>query len=78
MLRLKLIRDDEQEVIYNYYPENKNEFGTISVNKNTGEVKIISEVEKDKFCIYRNHALSKIRECQRKGAFIRESIVAWC
>lgn len=24
MLRLKLIREDEQEVIYNYYPENKN------------------------------------------------------
>ena len=37
MLLLKLLEESDSEVVYSYFPEKKKYFGTVKINKITGE-----------------------------------------
>ena len=38
MLLLKLLEESDSEVVYSYFPEKKKYFGTVKINKITGEI----------------------------------------
>lgn len=65
------------KIVFNYYPEGENEYGTISINENTGEVNILSIAQNDEFGSYKIHAIKRIKEYFDRRKFIFEDIVAW-
>ena len=77
MLTLKLISENEQELVFNYHPEGNSEFGTIVVNKRSEELHLLHDAENDEFGIYKVHAVSKIKEYLQNKVFLKETTVAW-
>lgn len=77
MLKLKLIKRIAGKIVFNYYPEGKEIFGTISVDERTGEMDVVRVSENDEFGRYKLHALKRIREFINGDTFTEEDIVAW-
>lgn len=78
MLRLELVSETQKEVIYNYFPEKGNEYGTVSMDKATGEFSVIDLSADDKFHIYLMHAVSRIEKYFAENNFKENDTVAWC
>lgn len=77
MLILKLIAEKASEVEYNYFPEQGEQSGSVTINKNTGEILDVQIALNDLNRRYLHHAVSKIIEFSEKGIFEDEVIVAW-
>lgn len=79
MLKFVMVEETDEIVIYNYYPEGKSVYGTISFNKKTKECKIIklSEEETDYFTWYARHMFSRCRKFHDEGQYEKEGMVAW-
>ncbi len=77
MLQLKLVENTSSRVVYNYFPEKKNIYGTVSLNKSNGEVLSVTVAENDVHDIYMHHAVSKVAEFIEKDNLPEEEIVAW-
>lgn len=77
MLTLKLKNENENSMIFNYYPENEKLFGTLNLDKKTGDIQIISVPENDQHHRYLQHAVSKINEYFSSGKYKNIAIVAW-
>ena len=77
MLTLKLKDENENSMVFNYYPENKKLFGTLNLDKKTGDIQIISVPENDSHHRYLQHAVSKIDEYFRSGKYENAATVAW-
>lgn len=77
MLKFIIIEENSKEVIYEYYPEDGVNSGTISVTKKTGEMRIIKLAINDKHQRYALKLLKKIREFQSNDSYKKEGIVAW-
>lgn len=77
MLILKLLSQDSGKIVFNYYPEGKEDFGTLSLNEHTGEISVISVPECDEFGRYRIHAIKRIKEYFQNKHFELEDIVVW-
>lgn len=77
MLRLELVNNTQNEVIYNYFPEQKEEYGTVSVKKDTGEFSIVKISVNDEHRRYLSHAVSRIEKYSAENNFIENDIVAW-
>lgn len=78
VVRLKQMLNDL--VIYKYYPEDKEEYGEISVNSRTGEIQETSPVEGaygGENSMYRGHAFSAMRKFFKNGKYPKESMIAW-
>ena len=77
MLKLKLINQHDGKIVFNYYPDGKDDFGTVSINERTGEVDVLSVAKSDEFGNYKIHAIKRIKEYFKNKNFILEDIVAW-
>lgn len=78
MLRLELVGNTQKEVIYNYFPEQGKEYGTVSMNKDTGEFSVVKISANDEFRTYLSHAVSKIKKYSAENIFLEHDVVAWC
>lgn len=77
MLRLELVDNMQGEIIYNYFPEEKEEYGTISMNKETGQLEIKKISENDSHRRYLFHAMKRIEEYFTEKRFLEKDVVAW-
>ena len=78
VVRLEHIKNDV--VVYRYYPENKNDYGIISVNTNTGQIKENTPVKGEyggENSMYRNNAFSDMRKFFKEKNFPKEWMIAW-
>lgn len=77
MLELVLNSDNGEIVEYNFFPEGKKEYGTITVNKKTGVVDITKRADGDDYDVYLRHAVSKVLNYQKSGSYQQKEMVAW-
>lgn len=77
MLRLKLVENTSYKVVYNYFPENKEKQGTVSLDKSNSEVLSVNIAENDVHDTYMHHAVSKVIKFIENNIFPEEEIVAW-
>ncbi|MDD6202469.1 MAG: hypothetical protein PUB13_05950 [Lachnospiraceae bacterium] len=77
MLKLKLMNKCDGKIVFNYYPEGKSDFGTVSINEKTGEIDIMNVAQNDEFGRYKIHAINRIKEYFENKKFVTEDIVAW-
>ena len=77
MLKLKLIERKNGKIVFNYYPEGKEECGSLSINEETGEINVMNMPESDEFGTYKIHAIKRIKEYFKNKNFQVEDIVAW-
>ncbi len=76
MVTLKLIRLTDEEVIYEYHPEDREIFGVISFNRITKEPTLLKDDEEYK-SDYRCHAYRRIRDYDGHNDFPETGLVAW-
>lgn len=77
MLLLKLVEETSSKVVYDYFPEQKENFGTITIDKITGEVTDVKVSSNDLHERYMHHAVSRIIEFFKNGTYNKEDIIAW-
>lgn len=77
MLRLELVDNTQSEVTYNYFPEQKEEYGTVSMKKDTGEFSIIKISVNDEHRRYLSHAVSRIEKYAIENNFQKKDTVSW-
>ena len=77
MLRLELISNTRSEVVYKYFPEQKEEYGTISINMVTGEPDIRKLASGDEHRRYLSHAVARIEKYLAEKIFPDSDVVAW-
>lgn len=77
MLRLKLIEETNSKVVYDYFPEQEDEFGTVTLNKLTGEIIDVKIASNDEHERYMHHAVSKVIDLFKNGSYSKEVVVAW-
>ena len=77
MLVLKLVNETATEATYNYYPEGKEMFGALIVNKVDGDIAVSEVAENDEFRRYLGHAVPKIKEFYEAAVYEKEALVAW-
>lgn len=78
MLQLKLVENMDTKVVYNYYPEGKELYGSVSLDKSNGEVIEVHVAENDVHDIYMHHAVSKVASFIENSNYPETEIVAWC
>ncbi len=57
---MKLINQYDGKIAFNYYPDEKDDFGTVSINENTGEVDVLTVAKSDEFGSYKIYAIKSI------------------
>ncbi len=77
MLVLKRVEWNDGKIVFNYYPEGKDSFGSISVDENSGELNVLRIAENDEFENYKVHAITRIREYFENRNFLQEDVVSW-
>ena len=77
MLTLRVKSESEEKIVYDFFPENTGERGTIELNKNDGEISVIKVADGDEYSRYLHHAVSKAREFFEKGHYEDNISVAW-
>ena len=77
MLKFKLIKNNDAEIQYAYYPEGKNDLGIVSYNKITDDYSIVMASEKDQHHSYAWKMISRLRKYVEAGTFKEEGMVAW-
>ena len=77
MLVLKLVNETATEAAYNYYPEGKEMFGVLIVNKDDGDIAVSKVAENDEFRRYLGHEVPKVKEFYDTTIYEKEALVAW-
>lgn len=77
MLILKQKVIIERRVIYDYFPEDKCDYGTIELNIDTGELKLVKKTEIYTQSIYLMHAYQALMRMRDEEDFSKYRIVAW-
>lgn len=77
MLILVLYMDHGDTVEYNFFPEGKEAYGTISINKSTGDIDVIKRADGDERERYLAHAIWRVMKYQKIGEYPQEATVAW-
>lgn len=77
MLVLKLVNNTDKKATYNYYPEGKEEFGVLSVNKVNGDINVDEVSNGDEFRRYIGHAVPKLKTFFKSGVYETEAMIAW-
>ena len=76
MLILRLEFLSNEIVRYRYYPEDREDFGLIELNRITGEINLKAEV-KEYGSFYWRHAVYRIDEYFEADNFPEKDMVAW-
>lgn len=66
-----LVDITEDEYVYNYYPNEEEEHGTVSINHKTGELKKIKISKIDKNQEFLLMAFSGLRSMRKNGEFFK-------
>ena len=77
MLLLKLVNEKDSEVVYNYFPEQGEQFGSVIISKTTGEIIDAQIAENDLHRRYLHHAVSKVVEFYENDVYEDKAVVAW-
>lgn len=77
MLKFILIEETAEKVVYEYFPENGAESGTVSYDRKADKCSIVTLSKTDKHQRYAQKMFSRIREYANNKAFQKEGIVAW-
>ena len=77
MLRLELARETNTEVVYNYFPEQEKEYGTITISKITGDVLGYETANNDKHRRYLRHAIARIGKYVDTKDYREKDVVGW-
>ena len=77
MVKLFLKENNGKRVIYDYYPEGKEPFGTIAIDISSGECTMVKKSEDDPFGDYYHHACRRMREYRAEGEFRERGMAAW-
>ena len=79
MLTFKIQYEDDEVVKYEYHPEDRKEFGVISVNKKSLEMKQEQAAYEDDVhdSFFSSMMFSKIRKFIKSGTYRKEGMVAW-
>ena len=74
---IKLIRYvfTNDEVLYKYYPEGQTAYGIASINRHTGEFKILQKAPAD-HRIFQDMAYSRLKKYFRNNEYPNEDMVA--
>lgn len=77
MLTLQLIEKNDSKIIYDFFPEDRDQHGSIEVDPNNGSVSVIKNAENDELGNYARHAISKVIELYESGDYPSSATVAW-
>ena len=77
MLRLELVEESEMEVIYNYFPEQSDTYGIITVNKISSEIVVVKTASGDAHKRYLHHAVARIEKYVTNKCYLESDIVTW-
>lgn len=77
MLILKQKAIIERIVIYDYFPEDKSDYGTIELNIDTGELKLVKKTEIYTQSIYLVHAYQALLRMRDEEDLTEYRVVAW-
>ncbi len=78
MLRLKMCGESENKIIYEYYPEDGEDCGRLSINKQSGKIELMQQADTDEYGSYKVHAVSTITKYYKQNNYLTNQIVAWC
>ena len=77
MLLLKLVKINNNVVVYNYFPENTEDYGTIELDLLSKEVRLIKRADKYKQTMYLMHAYQGLLRILDENDFSDRRVVAW-
>ncbi len=77
MLLLKLVKINNNVVVYNYFPENSEDYGTIELDLVSKDVRLIKRAEKYKQSMYLMHAYQGLLRMLDENDFSDTRVVAW-
>ena len=77
MLLLKLIKINNNAVVYNYFPENTEDYGTIELDLVSKEVRLIKRADKYKQTMYLMHAYQGLLRMLDENDFSDTRVVSW-
>lgn len=77
MLLLKLVKINNTVVVYNYFPENAEDYGTIELDLVSKDVRLIKRVDKYKSTMYLMHAYQGLLRMLDENDFSDTRVVAW-
>lgn len=76
MVRIRKLELTDFVARYEYFPENSDKCGIISLNRATGE-RVMEKSASGYGNNYAAHALRRIEEFQKEGKFAEEDTVIW-
>lgn len=78
MLKYKLVKETDNRITYEYYPEgNIGDKGVVYVDKADGNVEIVSLAPSDKLKTYAIMMLNRLRRFFSSGKYDDDGMVAW-
>lgn len=77
MLILKLVKINNNVVVYNYFPENAEDYGTIELDLVSKDVRLVKRADKYKQTMYLMHAYQGILKMLDENDFLDTRVVAW-
>lgn len=77
MLVLKLYQENNDNAIYNYFPEGNDQCGSIEIDKKNGEVNVISIAQNDLFNLYMHHAVKAVEKFFSSRNYEKKKVIAW-
>ncbi|MDB6213625.1 hypothetical protein PNO24_06865 [Gemella haemolysans] len=77
MLILKLVKINNNVVVYNYFPENAEDYGTIELDLVSKDVRLVKRADKYKQTMYLMHAYQGILRMLDENDFLDTRVVAW-
>ena len=77
MLILKLVKITNNVVVYNYFPENAEDYGTIELDLVSKEFTLIKRADKCKQTMYLMHACQRLLKMLDENDFSDTRVVAW-
>jgi len=77
MLKYKLVEETENTVSYNYYPDGNSDFGTVTIDRKSGDISNVVLATSDEFKRYLYHMIEQIEEFVESGDFRKEGLIAW-
>ena len=77
MLILKLVKITNNVVVYNYFPENAEDYGTIELDLVSKEFTLIKRADKYKQTMYLMYACQGLLKMLDENDFSDTRVVAW-
>ncbi len=78
MLLYEMIINNNEKIVYKYYPEGRKSFGTVFINKKTKEYNVDKLAPNDEVKTYLMHMFVQIRKFIEEDDFKEKGAIAWC